>query len=44
MLKWANKKCKNFNIDNIGLKKEKNKEKHLETLWFCSYVPKILMI
>ena len=44
LLKWANKKCKNFNIYNAVLKKKGKKEKHLELSLFYTYVPKILMI
>ena len=43
LLKWANKKCKNFNIYNVLLF-YKNKEKHLEKSLFYTCVPKILMI
>ena len=44
MLKWANKKCKNFNTYSVVLKKkERKKEKHLKIL-FHTCVPKILMI
>ena len=44
MLKWANKKCKNFNIYNVVFFKKKNREKHLEISLFYTFVPKILMI
>ena len=43
LLKWANKKCKDFNIYNAVFFR-KNKEKHLETPLFYTCVPKILMI
>ena len=44
VLKWANKKCKNFNTYSVVLKKkERKKEKHLKIL-FHTCVPKILMI
>ena len=43
LLKWANKKCKNFNINNVAFLL-KNKEKHLEISLFYNCAPKILMI
>ena len=43
LLKWANKKCKNFNIYNNVLFK-KTKEKHLEISLFYTCVPKLMMI
>ena len=42
LLKWANKKCKNFNFNNVFFKK--NKEKHMELSLFYTCVPKIMMI
>ena len=42
LLKWANKKCKNFNICCILF--SKNKEKHLEISLFYTCVPKVLMM
>ena len=44
LLKWANKKCKNFNIYNIVFKKKEKKEKHLNTSLFYTCVTKILAI
>ena len=43
LLKWANKKRKNFNVYNVVLKKKKRKERetHLE-IWFYTCVSKIL--
>ena len=43
LFKWANKKCKNFNIYNVIFFKT-NKVKHLEISLFYICVPKILMI
>ena len=42
-VKWANKKCKNFNIYNVVFF-QTNKEKHVEISLFYISVPKILMI
>ena len=42
LLKWANEKCKNFNIYNVVLF-WKNKEKHLEISSFYPCVPKIMI-
>ena len=42
LLKWANKKCKNFNIYNIVFFKN-IKEKHLEISLFYTCLPKILI-
>ena len=42
-MRWANKKCNNFNIYSVVFFK-KNKEKHLEISLFHTCVPKILMI
>ena len=43
LLKWANKKCKYFNI-KIKNNNKKNKEKHLEISLFYSCVPTFFMI
>ena len=43
LLKWADKKCKNFDINNI-VSFLKNQEKHLEISLFYNCVPKRLMI
>ena len=43
LLKWANEKCKNFDIYNVVFFK-KRKEKHLEIPLFYIFVSKILMI
>ena len=43
LLKWANKKCKNFNTYNAAFFKN-NKEKHLEITLFYTCLPNILMI
>ena len=43
LLKWANEKCKNFDIYNVVFFK-KRKEKHLEISLFYIFVSKILMI
>ena len=42
-MKWASKKCKNFNISNVAFFYQ-NKEKHLEVSLYYTYVPNILMI
>ena len=42
LLKWINKKCKNFNIYIVAFFL-KNNEKHLEISLFYNCVPKILM-
>ena len=45
LLKWANKKCKNFNIYNVVFfVKKKNKEKHLKISLFHTCVPNIKLI
>ena len=43
LLKWPNKKCKNFNIYNVVFIL-KNEENHLEISLFYTCVPQILMI
>ena len=43
LLKWVNRKHKNFNIYNVVFFK-KLKEKHQEISLFYNCVPKILMI
>ena len=43
LLKWANKKCKNFNTYNVVFFKN-NKEKHLEITLFYTCLPNILII
>ena len=45
LLKWANKKCKCFNIYKSKKKKinKKNKKKHLEISLFYTCVPKIFI-
>ena len=43
LLKWANKKCKNFNVYNVVFFKN-NKEKHLDISLFYTCVTKILTI
>ena len=42
LLKWASKKCKNFNIYNIIFFKN-IKQKHLEISLFYTCLPKILI-
>ena len=39
LLKWTNKKCKNFNIYNVPFFKRNNKEKPLEISLFYTCVP-----
>ena len=41
-VKWANKKCKNFNIYNVVFF-QTNKEKHVEISLFYISLPKILI-
>ena len=43
LLKWANKKCKNFNIYNVAFLL-KNKEKHLRYHYFTMYGTKYIDI
>ena len=44
LLKWANKKYKNFNTYNNAVFFKNNKEKHLEIILFYTCLPNILMI